>query len=193
MSDMMTFPATVEEFMEQYKIVDDEKVYTNGADLVPIFRMMQWFEHVSATDTISRQAAVDIAKDLIITINGYEQHNQAVNNYSAKIMQLSPAQPEPCEDAVSRAEVLRMIDCINDHQDITPYKSVGAVTEHLTRIASSLPPVTPKQQEYHEIGYRECADAVLKMWMDNVLTDGEHNRIIDNLNAKWAISEGDTE
>ena len=56
------------------------------------------------------------------------------------------AQPEPCEDAVSRAEVLRMIDCINDHQDITPYKSVGAVTEHLTRIASSLQPVTPKQR-----------------------------------------------
>ena len=50
MADMMTFPNTVEEFMEQYKIVDDEKVYTNGADLVPIFRMMQWFEHVSATD-----------------------------------------------------------------------------------------------------------------------------------------------
>ena len=50
-------------------------------------------------DLISRQAAVDIAKDLIITINGYEQHNQAVNNYSAKIMQLQPAQPEQHIDA----------------------------------------------------------------------------------------------
>ena len=67
MSDMMTFPATVEEFMEQYKIVDDEKVYTNGADLIPIFRMMQWFEHVSATDKnvgtnddcISRKQAIE--------------------------------------------------------------------------------------------------------------------------------------
>ena len=59
MADMMTFPNTVEEFMEQYKIVDTEKIYTNGAELVPIFRMMQWFERVSATDTISRQAAID--------------------------------------------------------------------------------------------------------------------------------------
>ena len=56
------------------------------------------------------------------------------------------AQPEPCEDAVSRAEIKRMINCINDHHAITPYKSVGAVTEHLTRIASNLPPVTPKQR-----------------------------------------------
>lgn len=44
--DVMTFPETVEEFMEEYKIVDTEKVYTNGIELVPIFRMKQWFEHL---------------------------------------------------------------------------------------------------------------------------------------------------
>ena len=137
------------------------------------------------SELISKQTAIDAVMD--------EFKRIPTNAIRAKIRiaALPPAQPEPCEDAVSRAEVLRMINCINDHHAITPYKSVGAVTEHLTRIASSLPPVTPKQQEYHEIGYRECADAVLKMWMDNVLTDGEHNRIIDKLNAKWAISEGD--
>lgn len=46
MSDMMMFPKTVDEFMEKYKIVDSDEVYTNGAELVPIFRMKQWFEHV---------------------------------------------------------------------------------------------------------------------------------------------------
>ena len=35
----------------------------------------------------------------------------------------------------------------------------------------------------HEIGYFECGDALLKMWMDEVLTDGEYNRIMDRLNA----------
>ena len=45
MSDEMTFPKTADEFMEQYKIVDTEQVYTNGAELIPIFRMKQWFEH----------------------------------------------------------------------------------------------------------------------------------------------------
>ena len=43
--DIMNFPQTVDEFMEQYKIVDREEVYTNGAELIPIFRMKQWFEH----------------------------------------------------------------------------------------------------------------------------------------------------
>lgn len=45
MADMMTFPDTVEEFMEQYKITDTKQIYTNGAELVPIFRMRQWFDH----------------------------------------------------------------------------------------------------------------------------------------------------
>ena len=46
--EMMLFPATVEEFMEQYKIVDSDHVYTNGTELVPIFRMRQWFEHLDS-------------------------------------------------------------------------------------------------------------------------------------------------
>lgn len=45
MSDLMTFPNTVEEFMEKYKIVDTYCVYTNGVEMVPIFRMQQWFDH----------------------------------------------------------------------------------------------------------------------------------------------------
>lgn len=44
MGEIMQLPETVEEFMQQYKIVDTQQVYTNGAELVPIFRMKQWFE-----------------------------------------------------------------------------------------------------------------------------------------------------
>lgn len=45
MADAMMFPDTVEEFMESYKMVDDDHVYSNGIEYVPIFRMEQWFEH----------------------------------------------------------------------------------------------------------------------------------------------------
>lgn len=94
---MMTFPATVEEFMEQYKIVDDEKVYTNGSDLVPIFRMMQWFEHVSATDknvgtTISRQQAIDVLKEL--TVNGTNKGMISGEDAVHRIEMLPPAQSQ---------------------------------------------------------------------------------------------------
>ena len=45
MAEMMTFPETFEEFAEQYKIIDDEEIYTNGQELIPIFRVKQWLEH----------------------------------------------------------------------------------------------------------------------------------------------------
>lgn len=50
--DIMTFPDTVEEFMEQYKMVDREQVYSNGCEYVPIFRMKQWFDHKPQIDIV---------------------------------------------------------------------------------------------------------------------------------------------
>ena len=45
MGDAMTFPETFEEFAKSYKIVDSKQVYTNGTELIPIFRVKQWLEH----------------------------------------------------------------------------------------------------------------------------------------------------
>lgn len=45
MSNVMDFPATVEEFMDLYMTVDTKQIYSNGTEYVPIFRMKQWFEH----------------------------------------------------------------------------------------------------------------------------------------------------
>lgn len=38
------------------------------------------------------------------------------------------------------------------------------------------------QPEAKPIDYRDCAYAMLMMWMWNVLTDGEYYRIMDKLN-----------
>ena len=41
------------------------------------------------------------------------------------------------------------------------------------------------QPEVIPINYYDCSNAMLMMWMDNVVTDGEYNRIMDKLNAHW--------
>lgn len=46
---------------------------------------------------ISRQAAIDLAKDLMIPGADYLQNNQAIMNYEAELMQLPPAQPQYTE------------------------------------------------------------------------------------------------
>lgn len=46
---------------------------------------------MSEDQFISKQAAMQIAHDLQIPIDGYHQHNQAINNYCAEIGSLQEA------------------------------------------------------------------------------------------------------
>ena len=89
---------------------------------------------------------------------------------------------EPCEVAISREDAIM---CMTGEYiaDMT-YKPEDIISKHIQRLRA-LPPVQPKT-EIKPIGYRECSDAMLKMWMDNVLTDGEYYRIMDKLNTKWS-------
>ena len=47
-------------------------------------------------------------------------------------------------------------------------------------VATDVVPTEPQ-----EIGYGQCANAMLKMWIDNVVTDGEYKRIMDRLNKLY--------
>lgn len=49
------------------------------------------------------------------------------------------------------------------------------------------------EPEPKPIEYQDCANVLLKLWMDNVLTDGEYYKIICKLNAhliEMAYEEG---
>lgn len=62
-------------------------------------------------------------------------------------------------------------------------KVTDEVVKELKRLPSAQPEIKP-------IEYRDCANAMLRMWMDNVVTDGEYNRIMDKLNAYWGMNDG---
>lgn len=42
--DMMEFPETFDGFAKRYGFKDEYEVYTNGSDLIPVFRVKQWLE-----------------------------------------------------------------------------------------------------------------------------------------------------
>lgn len=43
--EMMQFPETIEEFLDNYCFTDKDKVYTNGSELIQRFRIEQALEH----------------------------------------------------------------------------------------------------------------------------------------------------
>ena len=45
MSDCMTFPEKITDFLESYSFIDTEQIYTNGSKLIPVFRVIQALKH----------------------------------------------------------------------------------------------------------------------------------------------------
>lgn len=100
-------------------------------------------------------------------------------------------------DLISRQAA---IDALKEHRELfcdnTPdsfsklsYPEKCRVDELDTAIAT-LVNLSSVQPEIKPIEYRDCANAMLKMWIDNVVTDGEYNRIMDKLNAHWRMENG---
>lgn len=97
------------------------------------------------------------------------------------------------DDLISRESVIEIIESVCSADDSywqpgtlekirnlpthpTPSNTLGAL-DYVDRKNGKVFPVEP-------ISYLDCSNAMLKMWMDNVVTDGEYNRIIDKLNKK---------
>lgn len=80
---------------------------------------------------------------------------------------------------------MRLIDADDLITAFSPGESVR--TESVRATIEHMPTIHPGLREsQHEIGQSECTNAMLKMWLDNVVTDGEYFRIMEKLNAYWA-------
>ena len=65
--------------------------------------------------------------------------------------------------------------------DIIDYK------ELMLEAVKVLPSADRPQMSETTISYKDCAEVLLKLWCDNIITDGEYNRIMGRLNE----SEGE--
>lgn len=62
MNDTMEFPETFERFAEEYGFKDSKEVYTNGSDLIPVFRVKQWLEHDNRLRMVETDTAYECGK-----------------------------------------------------------------------------------------------------------------------------------
>ena len=75
------------------------------------------------------------------------------------------------DDLISREDA---IDAIYEHEFAN-----WCDKDEVSTVLNDLPSAQP---EIKQINYRDCANAMLKMWLDDVVTDGEYCRIMDKLN-----------
>ena len=116
--ELMDFPETFEEFAKQYQIIDKQEVYTNGAELIPVFRVKQWLEHISTTkndlgvDCISRQEVLRLLANSIGKTNTYLQTKvlkmSSVTPQEPRWIPVSERLPEINEEAYSKDVLLSL-------------------------------------------------------------------------------------
>jgi hypothetical protein len=123
------------------------------------------------SDTISRQAAIDAMKSIKDSI--CEQ--QAID----ALCELPAVQT--CDDAVSRQALMKEFSDFVRASNNSDFAQTPTWNDAVS-LVGSMPSARP---EVKEIGYAECASAMIKMWIDNVLTDCEYNRVMNRLNAHY--------
>lgn len=63
MGDKMQFPETFEKFAKEYGFKDDKEYYTNGSDLIQVYRVKQWIEHDNELRRIETDTAYKCGKN----------------------------------------------------------------------------------------------------------------------------------
>ena len=107
--EQMDFPNTFDEFVKDYGFRDKQEVYTNGSELIQVFRVKQWLEHISTTkndlgvDCISRQELLKIYEDRFSELQklkhlkdnkGAEDRQMGVNYCINILKELPPVTPQ---------------------------------------------------------------------------------------------------
>lgn len=79
MNTSMTFPKTIDEFIESYQFVDRKEIYTNGSELIQVFRVQQAIEHylpkwISVTERLPEIG------EFVLAVIGLDYRKTAVEN-----------------------------------------------------------------------------------------------------------------
>lgn len=79
-------------------------------------------------------------------------------------------------DLISRKAAIKAVENLKDfYNGFSDTYNKSCIIQMLEEI----PAVKP---EVNEISYSDCAFAMLMMWMNKILTDGEYNKIMEKLN-----------
>lgn len=168
--EQMDFPDTFDEFAKDYGFKDKDEVYTNGSELIPVFRVKQWLEHISITknDLVSRNVVERIIKSprtkeqMLSVLNSlppqepntkncesceyYGSHHK-VCNYCYKCSlwteQESTTKNDLGVDCRSLEDIKKLIESKADDLDGVMLDASGVIIGLYFAIANDLSPVTP--------------------------------------------------
>lgn len=116
-------------------------------------------------DLIDRQAAIDVLEERLHA-NGYSNVAlvSELNRSIGYLMRLPSAKPEPCEDAVSRADVVDMLEMY----PFTEYSEYEAAREVVKQLPSAQPlPEIIRCKDCEYRGEKPISDGLYRCEINN--------------------------
>lgn len=124
---------------------------------------------------MTSQVAITLLKNLEQSLDDYcELNNEGRTAFNMAITAL---------EQFGNSEQLYTINSLPTVQSDMQEADIVEIMEQLRNTKVTILPSA--EPEVKPISYIDCANAMLKMWIDGVLTDGEYNRIMDKLNMHW--------
>ena len=157
--EQMDFPSTFDEFANEYGFKDKEEVYTNGSELIQVYRVKQWLEHINETTTMIDKSNFSREQYKADLQSAYDcGYNQACKG---KIT-MPYAEPDNCgncieQTAMSDLAVNKLIsDCEKMSFDMEifnkPLKVVAL--DAVKNIVKDLSSVTPQEPRWIPVSER---------------------------------------
>ena len=133
--EQMDFPSTFDEFAEDYGFKDKDEIYTNGSELIPVFRVKQWIEHISTTKNCE-------------SCRYYGSHHE-VCNYCYKCSLWTEQDPTTKNDLVVDTDKL-IADCEKMSFDFELFgrPTKALLLDAVKNIVKDLPSVTPQEPRW---------------------------------------------
>ena len=166
--DIMDFPKTFDEFANFYGFKDKDEVYTNGSELIPVFRVKQWLEQISTTkndlgvDCIDKSTKCKhkcIDNNLGVDCISRDQALEAIDTwdkfgYSARygLERLD----KDDKGYVPYVHYEDIVNCIKNLPSVTPQLSVPEVTA----LAEWIEKLTKECEEAYNKGYADGVKSV---------------------------------
>ena len=75
-------------------------------------------------------------------------------------------------------------DAVNAISKLSAWHNIEGAWVYQVEALDTLRYMPSAEPEIKPISYADCANAMMMMWIEEVITDGEYNRIMDRLNER---------
>lgn len=105
MGEQMGFPATLEEFLTKFSFTDEKKVYTNGSELIPVFRVLQAVEHYFKYVSVKEVLLAYMRRDSDIS----EEYQAVIDTYENVFKAIRDTLPQSLIEKLTCSEVISLV------------------------------------------------------------------------------------